>query len=61
MQSGGSGPGNSVEYLGCARLTGFSESLGDITPIYCPDPTAYDKFEAVDEVQGEGGLPQLLL
>lgn len=57
MQSGGSGPGNSVEYLGCARLTGFSESLGDITPIYCPDPTAYDKFEAVDEVQGEGGLP----
>jgi len=57
LQSEGAGPGNSVEYLGCARLTGFSQSLGDVTPVYCPDPSAYDKFLVVDEVQGEGGLP----
>lgn len=57
LQSEGASPSNPFEYLGCARMTGFSQSLGDVTPVYCPNPDAYDKFESVDEVQGEGGLP----
>lgn len=57
LQEMGAGPGHPYAYMGCARLTGLSESLGDITPAYCPDPAAYDKFVVVDEVRGEGGLP----
>lgn len=57
LQRYGSGPGNPVAYQGCARMSGFTEPLGDITPVYCPDPRAYDEFEVVDEVRGEAGLP----
>lgn len=57
LQRYGSGPGNPVTYLGCARVGGFTEPLGDVTPIYCPDERAYDAFEIVGEIQGEAGMP----
>jgi len=38
-------------------MGGHTETFGDITPIYCPDPDEYDAFEVVDEVKGEEGLP----
>jgi hypothetical protein len=57
LQPLGAGPANAFNYQGCGRVTGFSEDLGDITPVYCPAPDAYDRFEVVDSVRGEGGLP----
>lgn len=57
IQPWAAGPGNAYQYQGCGRATGFSEELGDVTPVYCPSPDSYDDFEVADEIRGEGGLP----
>jgi photosystem II stability/assembly factor-like uncharacterized protein len=57
LQAAGAGPGNAVAYLGTARLGGFAESLGDITPIRSPSRQRYGEYEVVDETRGEAGLP----
>lgn len=57
LQSGGAGPGHVTQYLGLARLGGYSESLGDLTPVRIPSQTAYNRFDTIDTVQGEEGLP----
>lgn len=57
LQQYGANPGNPYTYLGCARMTGFSKSYGDVTPVRCPSADAYDQFDVVDEVRGEDGLP----
>jgi len=56
-QWNGAGPNHVVEYQGLARLTGLSESLGDVTPIRAPSRSQYSKFDVVDYVRGEPGLP----
>ncbi|MBD3268507.1 hypothetical protein GF373_17705 [bacterium] len=57
LQPYGAGPANAFDYQGCGRVTGFSQSMGDVDPVYCPARGRYDDFEVVDEVRGEGGLP----
>jgi photosystem II stability/assembly factor-like uncharacterized protein len=57
IQKFGGGPANAASYQGCMRLGGLTKSEGDITPVYCPDPSGYDQFEVVDEIRGEEGLP----
>jgi len=50
-------PGHNNIYLGCARVGGYTKSHGDLTPVYCPSPEAYGRYEVVDTIRGEGGLP----
>jgi len=57
LQVGGADPGNSLEYQDMARLGGFTIPGGDMTPVKIPSPHAYNDFMAVDEIQGEAGLP----
>ena len=56
-QWGGGAPNHAVEFMGQARMTGLSESLGDITPVRAPSQTAYSQYEVVDYIRGEPGLP----
>jgi hypothetical protein len=57
FQKFASGPGHPYAYLGNARLTGFTQGLGDITPVRNPSQSAYDQFDVVDEVRGDEDLP----
>lgn len=61
LQVNGADPGNAYAYLGCGRLGGFTEPLGDISPVTCPSPDMYDEFETVDDVRGEAGAPTATL
>lgn len=56
-QWGGGAPNHAVEYMGLARMTGVSEALGDVTPIRAPSQVAYSRYDVVDVVRGEPGLP----
>lgn len=56
-QWGGAAPNHAVEYMGMARMTGLSESLGDVTPVRAPSQAAYSRYEVVDYIRGEPGLP----
>jgi hypothetical protein len=49
------GPGNKYLYHSCMKIDGIDKSLGDVTPIYCPDPIEYDKFIEVATVKGADG------
>jgi len=42
-------------YSSQMKLTGLTQSFGDITDIEIPDPAAYDKFIKVDRTQGDVG------
>jgi photosystem II stability/assembly factor-like uncharacterized protein len=55
LQPYGPHPDKCFEYQGCAKVEGAEEPLGDITELQCPDPSAYDEFEVVDEIRGAGG------
>ena len=57
FQAGGSGPGSVAKYKGHARVTGFSHSTGDLTPVGIPSEEQYDEFEIIDEVRGDEDLP----
>ena len=55
LQEGGPSPLNEYQYQGCGRLQGLSQDMGAVTPIFCPDPGAADRFVIVDETQAEPG------
>ena len=40
-------------YSSQMKLTGLTQSYGDITDIEIPDPAAYDKYIKVDRIQGQ--------
>lgn len=52
INTDGPGCGNSFRYSNCLKLAGLDKSLGDITPIYCPDPNTYDEFKEVASIKG---------
>jgi photosystem II stability/assembly factor-like uncharacterized protein len=56
-QWNGAAPYNAVEYQGMARLGGLSESLGDVTAVRAPSSVAYSRYDVVDYIRGEPGLP----
>jgi photosystem II stability/assembly factor-like uncharacterized protein len=56
-QWNGGAPDHAVEYMGLARMTGLSESLGDVTPIRAPSQASYSAYDVVDYIRGEPGLP----
>jgi len=51
------GPNTAVHYLGCHEVGDITESEGDFTPLYCPDPAQTDKFVIRDYMRGEPDLP----
>lgn len=61
LQVGGAEPNHATQYLGTSRMEGFTESLGDVTPVRIPSQSAYDQFDTVDVVRGERGLPTATL
>ena len=42
-------------YLGCHQLGDIEEPQGDVELIYCPDPSAPNRFKVVGSVQGAAG------
>lgn len=46
------GPENPPIFQGCLTMGGASQSIGDVTFIYCPDPENYDRFIKVGEISG---------
>lgn len=51
------GPTEPLQMLGCGKLGGVTIPQGDKTPIYCPDPTQYDKFRKVAQIRGQADNP----
>ena len=49
------GPNSDVHYLGCHELGDIEEPLGDLTLLWCPDPSAPNKFKKVGSYEGEPG------
>lgn len=50
-----SGPNTQPVYLGCHQLGDIDEPQGDIELIYCPDPSAPNRFIVVGSTQGAAG------
>lgn len=51
------GPNTQPFYLGCHQLGDIEEPQGDVELIYCPDPSAPNRFKVVGSVQGASGAP----
>jgi photosystem II stability/assembly factor-like uncharacterized protein len=51
------GPNTKPEYLGCHEVGDIDEPFGDVTPLYCPDPSRAGKWKISGSYQGEPGLP----
>lgn len=49
------GPNTQPAYLGCHQLGDIDEPQGDIELIYCPDPSAPNRFIVVGSTQGAAG------
>ena len=49
------GPNTLPVYLGCHQLGDIEEPQGDVELIYCPDPSAPNRFKVVGSVQGAAG------
>ena len=49
------GPNTQPVYLGCHQLGDIEEPQGDVELIYCPDPSAPNRFKVVGSVQGAAG------
>lgn len=49
------GPNTAPVYLGCHQLGDIDEPQGDIELIYCPDPSAPNRFRVVGSTQGAAG------
>lgn len=58
---GVAGPTNAPSYKGQARGGALTWDLGDLTPVYSPSETEYDKFDVTDIIQGQEGLPSIPL
>lgn len=57
----GAGPGNAPEYMALARAGAAAWPQGDITPVRVPSRDQYGKFDVVDRIRGQEGLPTLPL
>ncbi len=53
------GPANTPSFEGLARADTPDWSLGDVSPVFIPDPDRYDNFLVVDTVRGDQSLPTL--
>lgn len=51
------GPNTPMQYLGCHLLGDVDEPLGDVTLIYCKDPSGPSRYRVVGSYQGEAGAP----
>ena len=49
------GPNTAPQYLGCFDVGDIDEPLGDLTLVYCTDPSGPNKWKAVGSYQGEPG------
>jgi len=49
------GPNSEVHYLGCHELGDIEEPLGDLTLLWCRDPSAPNKFQKIGSYEGEPG------
>ena len=49
------GPNTEPKYLGCHAVGDIAEPLGDITMLYCPDPSAAGKFNVKNSFAAEPG------
>lgn len=52
-------PGNIPEYQYLSRALGVTWPQGDITPIRIPSSTQFGKFDTVDRIKGQQGLPSV--
>lgn len=52
VAEGLAGPKNPPVFQGCLVMGGASQSQGDTTFIYCPDPEQYDGYTVVGEIIG---------
>lgn len=59
LTQGGAGPANTPLYSGYGRAGAPSQAFGDLTPVYAPSASDYDKFDVVDTIQGQRDLPQM--
>ena len=57
MQRYSGGPSHPTTYLGCHAVGEYDKAEGDITPVWCPDPSAYGRYKVVGTIRGEEGLP----
>ena len=56
-QWGGAGPSHGVSYLGQSRVSGLTESLGDVTPVFGVSSVRYGEKVVVGKTRGDPGLP----
>lgn len=49
------GPASALAMLGCARVGAVTEPQGDVTPVYCPDPSQYNAWKKVAQIQAQPG------
>jgi photosystem II stability/assembly factor-like uncharacterized protein len=57
VQTNGISPANPYEYVGCLSLAGLKHTLGDVKPTYCPSPDQPNRWDIVDEIPAQPGLP----
>lgn len=57
IQGLGSSPANPYDYIGQLSLDGIQESLGDETPVYVPSSEQHNKWDIVDTISSQPGLP----
>lgn len=55
VNASGRNAGSRYKYHSCMKIDGIDKSLGDVTPIYCPDPDRYDEFIEVATIKGADG------
>lgn len=48
----GQGCGRPYRFHNCMKIDALDKSLGDVTPIYCPDESRYDQFVEVASIKG---------
>lgn len=50
-------PDHEPDYEGCMIAGGIDQSLGDVTPIKCPSPDSFGRWDEVGSYQGEQSRP----
>lgn len=54
-------PNHTPTYESLARMTGITQSFGDISPVRIPDPKQYGRYIIADSIQGQPDLPHTTL
>jgi hypothetical protein len=49
------GPNTEPKYLGCHGVGDLTEPFGDVTLLYCPDPSSVGKYQVKNSFTGEPG------